>query len=388
MKNETSEYTGPSVKKIKESKRLELTRQKLSSPVEFKWPQLTDEVDHQIQLRLRRAFEPYKKCLRKVKNRLSWMVYGDWASDMVPLTSKEEENKREFKKLFYFGISSVIRGLEKDELRLVLIWKATQPSELKKAVLSLVIRTGCPAASISDVLHPVKASYECLSSLTAMGVKKSADPNIFDDLVEYVKSEVPVIDIPEIPKMTRSIEDLDEFKHNNSMHIDVGNTCDASQKNDLAENVTEKKVKSSSKSETDMEKSMFNSSKTISNIKETSTQWSKYDILIHEKKSFAEQDIIKFPEDKCSNVIEVDDETNYDMCFGIAASLIVSNDSGMKEDRTIERNNVRNKGKKRKFKSNKNMTETSSGYKELSIKQLKSNPNKRKKKKFKLKKVK
>ena len=76
-----------------------------------------------------------------------------------------------FRQLYCFGISSVIKGLERDELRLVLIWKATQPPELKKAVLSLVIRTGCPAASISDVLHPVKASYESLSSLTAMGVK-------------------------------------------------------------------------------------------------------------------------------------------------------------------------------------------------------------------------
>ena len=74
------------------------------------------------------------------------------------------------RKLFCLGVSNVLKCLERDKLRLVLIWKATQPAELKKAVLSLVASTGCLAASISDVLHPVKASFEALSSLTAIGI--------------------------------------------------------------------------------------------------------------------------------------------------------------------------------------------------------------------------
>ena len=76
--------------------------------------------------------------------------------------------------MFCLGISEVIKTLERDDLRLVLICKATSPPELKKAVLSLVASNSCPAASISDVFSPVKASFESLSSLTAFGVKVQA----------------------------------------------------------------------------------------------------------------------------------------------------------------------------------------------------------------------
>lgn len=160
----------------------------------------------------------------------------------------------------------------------------------------------------------------------------------------------------------------------------------ASGKTDVTEtsssNKTKKKIKYGTVLEY-QEKAVDSSTKHTAKTKEPFTDWRKYDIDKTEMKGFDGQDFIKFSEGGGSHVVEIteDEQVDSEMSFGIAASLIVQSDSGLKTGINADWKNSRKKGKKRKLESGKRNDKSGSGYKELSIKQLKSNPNKTKKKK-------
>ena len=190
-----------------------------------------------------------------------------------------------------------------------------------------------------------------------------------------------MINIPEIPKMPTTTTDTVS-----ATDIVLKTNDAASSKTDVTETSSSNKIKDKIECGTvleDQEKTSNGSTKHTVKTIEPFTDWGKYDIDKTEMKGFDGQDFIKFSEGGGSHVVEIteDEQVDSEMSFGIATSLIVQSDSGLKTGINADWKNSRKKGKKRKLESGKRNDKSRSGYKELSIKQLKSNPNKTKKKK-------
>ena len=206
--------------------------------------------------------------------------------------------------------------------------------------------------------------------------QKSATPNVFDELVEYVRSEVPVVQIPELPKKANhSTADVDSKTDTTVEHGE--NISGVINNHDL------NKTKN-----TDESQKLFSEEPVIKqnsrNVAAQSTAkpgkrftgcW-MYDKDKCAREGFDGQEFISISDN--SHVIEIDeDEANLsNTSFGIAAPLIDPRYARKRKDKE------RYRGKKQKL-GEMSKTESASGYKEISIKQLKRNPKKGKKKQLK-----
>lgn len=92
---------------------------------------------------------------------------------------------------FVTGINSVMKNLEKDQLRLVLICKTMQPSVMKKAILHLVNQKRCPALCVSDLLLHLQKSWPGLSSAAAFGVLVSSFLSKRSNLRHFLLLNIP-----------------------------------------------------------------------------------------------------------------------------------------------------------------------------------------------------
>ena len=193
-------------------------------------------------------------------------------------------------------------------------------------------------------------------------------------MVQFVKSEVPRIEIPELPRTntdkTEVYSDTDEKP----------STSAASQKLEEHEDVVSNFSNISNVDKNEVSSKSRRSLKRKAEKK--AIDWFKYDINKDEKTGFGD-DFIKFSEEGSSKLVEIDEENiNPHISFGIAAPLSITSDSAVKQDIGEDKKT----GKKRKLDKSKPVG--ASGYKEISIKHFNSNPNKKKKKKFKMKKTK
>ena len=169
---------------------------------------------------------------------------------------------------------------------------------------------------------------------------------MFDDLVQYVKSEVLKIEIPELPRIG---ENKDELESNE-------------EQGETSENQGSLKRKA----------------------EETSIDLFKYDVKKVDKTGFGGEEFIKFSDQRATTLVEIDEgeDMNPHISFGIAAPLSFPTDNAVKEAISEHKKT----GKKRKC--DKAKVNVGSGYKEICVKQLNSNPNKKKKNKLKMKKTK
>ena len=220
--------------------------------------------------------------------------------------------------------------------------------------------------------------------------QKSTTPNVFDDLVDYVRSSAPVIKIPELQKRVK----FNPAEPDVNVTVEVGdvnsNTAPESATGSLNETnkspaVISRPVEAARPSLCTVRGSVKNTTDGISKPIQAFTDISMYDKDKKRVTGLGDDDFINIS--NTSYVAEIDGD-GYDyassMSFGIAAPL-VNVQSGSRD-----MGHQRQTAKKRKFKDNSKMfgSKAEWGYKELNIKQQKSNPHRVKKKKSKVKKAK
>ena len=222
--------------------------------------------------------------------------------------------------------------------------------------------------------------------------QKSTTPNVFDGLVDYVRSSAPVIKIPELQKRVK----FNPAEPDVNVSVEVGdvksNTAPESATGSLDETnkshaVISRPTKAARPSLCTVRGSVKNTTDGISKPIQAFTDISMYDKEKKRVTGLGDDDFINIS--NTSYVAEIDGD-GYDygstMSFGIAAPL-VNVQSGSRD-----MGHQRKTAKKRKFKDNSKMFGSKAGnewgYKELNIKQQKSNPCRVKKKKSKVKKAK
>ena len=222
--------------------------------------------------------------------------------------------------------------------------------------------------------------------------QKSTTPNVFDDLVDYVRSSAPVIKIPELQKRVKfnpgepDVNVTVEVGDVNS-NITLESVTGSLNETNKSPAVISKPTEAAGPSLCTVRGSVKNTTDGISKPIQAFTDISMYDKDKKRVTGLGDDDFINIS--NTSYVAEIDGD-GYDygstMSFGIAAPL-VNVQSGSRD-----MGHQRQTAKKRKFKDNSKMFGSKAGnewgYKELSIKQQKSNPLRIKKKKSKVKKAK
>ncbi|XP_060063896.1 ribonuclease P protein subunit p38-like [Ylistrum balloti] len=165
----------------------------LSNPYNKQWPTVQDDVQQEILHRLISTLKSLdiarpKSCKKRKKTE-------DTEKDTVlPV----DEEKQSIRKQLLFGVNQVTRGLEKDEVRLVMTCRSAQPVIITRHMIGLSSLRGCPAICIND-LNKSLCEVMNMTSAVAVAFKKkteTGDPSVFDDLVEFVVKNAPEITLP------------------------------------------------------------------------------------------------------------------------------------------------------------------------------------------------
>lgn len=168
-------------------------RPKIVDPTELKWPVIDNEKEEAILKTLENIFSKYKSCLRTIKKPPKWKKMKEEKEDS--LTEEEGKQRNIFKSWFVVGTQTVMKGLERNNLSAVILWREVQPAVLRKAFLQLVSQQGCPAVCVTDLLTPLQKSWPGLTSASTLGILKTEDPNDFEELVTMIRSHAPKVTV-------------------------------------------------------------------------------------------------------------------------------------------------------------------------------------------------
>ncbi|XP_061184330.1 ribonuclease P protein subunit p38-like [Saccostrea echinata] len=127
-------------------------------------------------------------------------------------TDRESRIKSDRSKLC-FGIKEVIKGLERDQMQLVLACQSCKPDMLTQHLIGLAASRSCPASLISNLSSTLCPVLK-ISSLMAIGIKKNQpkESSSLDEAVEFISNLIPVQTLPWIESVSVKnvpITDLD-----------------------------------------------------------------------------------------------------------------------------------------------------------------------------------
>lgn len=94
-----------------------------------------------------------------------------------------------FRRKICFGINEVIKGLEKDQMRLVLACQSCKPEMLTQHLIGLAATRNCPATIISN-LSTTLCPILKISTLMALGIKVRFCPRNSQTIVISSKLEI------------------------------------------------------------------------------------------------------------------------------------------------------------------------------------------------------
>ncbi|GAB6024223.1 hypothetical protein CHUAL_008921 [Chamberlinius hualienensis] len=181
-----------------------------ASPYELTWPKIAGNDQEFIRQRLQSTLSSLPLARWKGPLPTSEGPFNDLKSknERKKLLCKEHwEKGKQFRKHFSFGISKVIRDLEKDELAVVLVAKDVQPEVLIEPLLTMCCSRSIHAGAVNLLGTTIKTSLN-FNSCSAFGIKKSAlslDPtDIIYKLYEDVKDKLP--DLPELLDLSDEAE--------------------------------------------------------------------------------------------------------------------------------------------------------------------------------------
>ncbi|KAK3749959.1 hypothetical protein QZH41_013855 [Actinostola sp. cb2023] len=105
------------------------------------------------------------------------------------------KEKQDMRKCLVVGINEVTRGLEKDELALVLVCRSVKPRLMTDHILLLAATRQTPTLGLQDLGQVLAPLLHCKKA-AAVGFKKQRPITVFDSLVEIITQKVPEITVP------------------------------------------------------------------------------------------------------------------------------------------------------------------------------------------------
>lgn len=94
------------------------------------------------------------------------------------------------------GINEVTKGLERNELKLLLVCKSVRPKHMTNHLLALSVSRGVPACQVPRLSQSLSAPLG-LKSVLALGFRQSAskEEEVFAETIEAIKPKVPSLDV-------------------------------------------------------------------------------------------------------------------------------------------------------------------------------------------------
>ncbi|XP_062591943.1 ribonuclease P protein subunit p38-like [Saccostrea cucullata] len=128
-----------------------------------------------------------------------------------------------------FGINEVIKGLERDQMRLVLACQSCKPDMLTQHLIGLAASRNCPASLISNLSSTLCPILK-ISSLMALGIKKNqpGESSLLDGTVDFISNLIPIQTLPWIESESVKNEPITDL-HTDNMKEEA---------KPLAENIT------------------------------------------------------------------------------------------------------------------------------------------------------
>ncbi|XP_046568897.1 uncharacterized protein LOC124277287 [Haliotis rubra] len=203
-KGEAKSTLGETVKQ-KQKKEIKKQKNVLFNPFTYKWPVIDKYFEGRILDELQSVL---KSIPIKVPRRPASYFKGKKQTENEQQLSEEKKNaenkRRKLRSQIVCGVREVTRGLEKDDLDLIIVCRSTQPSIITKHLIPLAANRGCPALCIPE-FNPKISPLLGMTSLVAMGFKKvtAGSKSEFTEFVTYSKSQAPPLDKP---WLNRSLE--------------------------------------------------------------------------------------------------------------------------------------------------------------------------------------
>ncbi|XP_067669656.1 uncharacterized protein [Haliotis asinina] len=200
-KGEAKSTLGETVKQ-KQKKEIKKQKNVLFNPLTYKWPVIDKYFEGRILDELQSVL---KSIPIKVPRRPASYFKGKKQTDNEQQLSEEKKNaeneRRKLRSQIVCGVREVTRGLEKDDLDLVIVCRSTQPSVITKHLIPLAASRGCSALCIPE-FNPKISPLLGMTSLVAMGFKKvtAGSKSDFTEFVAYSKSQAPPLNTPWLNK--------------------------------------------------------------------------------------------------------------------------------------------------------------------------------------------
>ncbi|XP_048240886.1 uncharacterized protein LOC125374135 [Haliotis rufescens] len=203
-KGETKSTLGETVKQ-KQKKEIKKHKNVLFNPFAYKWPVIDKYFEGRILDELQSVL---KSVPIKLPRRPASYFKGKKQTDNEQQLCDEEKNaeneRRKLRSQIVCGVREVTRGLEKDDLDLIIVCRSTKPSLITKHLIPLAASRGCPALCIPEFNSKISPLLG-VTSVVALGFKKVAagSESSFHEFVTYSKSKAPPINTP---WLNRSLE--------------------------------------------------------------------------------------------------------------------------------------------------------------------------------------
>ncbi|KAM3613458.1 uncharacterized protein V6R79_000003 [Siganus canaliculatus] len=194
----------------KEAKKYIPTKTSLSSPFTPKWSPLPQEdmnfilkilrdklVSTGLEKKEEKVFRPWKK--KKDPGPAVTSEPLPQESQDAPLQLSNPKNGWTdvvARKQLAIGINEVTKGLERNELKLVLVCKSVKPQQMTNHLIALSATRGVPACQVPRLSLTLSEPLG-LKSVLALGFRQCAskDDEVFTDTVDAITPRVPLLDV-------------------------------------------------------------------------------------------------------------------------------------------------------------------------------------------------
>ncbi|XP_013400826.1 uncharacterized protein LOC106166727 [Lingula anatina] len=181
------------------AKKKKSLKQVLSSPYNVSWPAVEKQTEvvllERIKKELSQNFVTRPRVPQQIRrNKQQMKKWREEQRKVEDIASKATQSS------VYIGINRVTKGLERDEVSAVIVDRDV-PVMMTRHLMLLAATRDCPAvclSGLSSVIGPVVG----MKSVAAISFKKSVQgaSTLYDDLVEFVSSHAPVLQVPWLVK--------------------------------------------------------------------------------------------------------------------------------------------------------------------------------------------
>ncbi|XP_006816523.1 ribonuclease P protein subunit p38-like [Saccoglossus kowalevskii] len=163
----------------------------------LQWPRLHQGEQVRILDEIKSIFQPLKDQLKKGKSKNRKKTAKMKALEVSEKPEETTVNSSNLRSQLALGINEVTKGLERDLIRLAIVCKSAKPVMLTAHLIPLCVSRNTSAVCLtrlSEILSPIFG----FTSLLAIGFKKLSkdESSIFDELVEFVSSRAPILEVP------------------------------------------------------------------------------------------------------------------------------------------------------------------------------------------------